>query len=281
MSAPEEIPYRPRGRYRSNRLGAHSSTEVGGFGVFRDQASFLRHPDSRRIDLRASLRDPFEHIYVRRFEQRQSVDVFAIVDLSASMTTLAACDKLSNARKICQSLAYSATKIGDRFGLIGCAEAIGDDSLLVPTRSRSVALTAVARLRHEAAIGKSAEGFLKAAEALGSSRKLVCLISDFRWPQTLVRRVLDVFSLHDAIPMVLLDSAEENPPTWGLLELFDAESGRRRLFAMRPRLRARWIAQEKERQQLLKRLAANRCRPPIFVRDPVDPNVLSQQLMAA
>jgi len=281
MSAPEEILYRPRGRYRSNRLGAHSSTEVGGFGVFRDQASFLRHPDARRIDLRASLRDPFEQIYVRRFEQRQSVDVFAIIDLSASMATLGACDKFGLAQKICEALAYSATGIGDRFGLIGCAETIREDSLLLPTRSRSLALRATARLRREACDGRSAEGFLAAAQALGAVRRLVCLISDFRWPQRLIRRVLDVFSPHDAIPLVVVDSCEENPPPWGLLELVDSESGRRKLWAMRPSLHARWIAQERERQDFLKRLAADHCRPAIFVRDVFDPNILSQQLMAA
>jgi len=281
MRAPEEILYRPRGHYRSNHLGAHSSTEVGGFGVFRDQASFLRHPDARRIDIRASFRDPFEQIYVRRFDRRQSVDVFAIVDFSASMVSVGACDKFANARRICESLAYSATRIGDRFGLIGCAEAVRDDALFVATRSRSVALDAVDRLHPQMATGRNAEGFVKAAEALGATRKLVLLISDFRWPQSLIRRVLDAFTPHDTIPIVLLDSAEEQPPAWGLLELLDAESGRRRLWAIRPRLRQQWISRERGRQDFLKRLAADRCRPPIFVRDSLDPSMLSRQLMAA
>lgn len=281
MNVPEEILYRPRGRYRSNHLGAHSSAEVGGFGVFRDQASFLRYPDARRIDLRASLRDPSEQIYVRRFEQRQSVDVIAIVDLSASMGFVGSCDKLSLSCGIAESLAYSSTKIGDRFGLIGCDETIREDVLLLPTRSKSLALRAAARLYGEKADGKSAAGFLAAAQALGATRKLVCLISDFRWQQLLIGRVLDAFSLHDTIPLVIVDSAEEAPPAWGLLELVDSESGMRKLWAMRPSLRARWIAQEKERQALLERLAADHCRPPIFIRDVFDPNVLSLQLMAA
>jgi len=281
MSLPSEILYRPRGRFRSNRLGAHSSTEVGGFGVFRDQASFLRYPDARRIDLKASLRDPFEQIYVRRFEQRQSVDVLAIVDLSASMACIGACEKFSIAYEICEALAYSATRIGDRFGLIGCDEGIREDASLLPTRSTSLALRAAARLRGEKSDGRSAEGFLAAADSLGATRKLVCLVSDFRWPQLLIARVLDAFSPHDTIPLVIVDSTEEAPPAWGLLELVDSESAKRRLWAMRPSLRARWIAQEQERQALLMRLAADHCRPPIFIRDVFDPNVLSPHLMAA
>ena len=281
MNTPREILYRPRGRFRSNHLGPHASTEVGGFGVFRDQAPFLRYPDARRIDIRASLRDPFEQVHVRRFEQRQSIDVVAIVDLSASMGVRGACDKFALACRVAELLAYSATKIGDRFGLIACDEAVRKHALLLPTRSRGLALRSAWRLQEERPDGKSAEGLLAAAEALGATRKLVFLISDFRWQQRLLERVFDAFALHDATPLVILDSAEEAPPSWGLLELIDSESGARKLWAMRPGLRARWIEQEKGRQAFLTRLAAHHCRAPIFIRDSFDTDILSLQLMAA
>ncbi|QGM46024.1 DUF58 domain-containing protein [Methylocystis heyeri] len=281
MTPPEELRYRPRGCFRSNHVGSHPSTEVGGFGVFRDQAPFLKYPDARRIDLKASLRDPYGQIYVRRFERRQSIDVVAIVDLSASMGCGRACDKVALSCKIVEALAYSATKIGDRFCLIGCDEGMRGNMLLPPTRSRSLALGVGSRLRQEAFDGRSAKGFLKAAQALGVTRKLVCLISDFRWPHDVVLRVIDAFSAHDAIPIVVLDSSEETPPPWGLMELIDSESGDRRVLAMRPGLRRRWIERERERKFRLSRIAADRCRPPVFVRDVFDSGAISLQLMAA
>lgn len=280
MNNPGEILYRPRGRFRSNHLGPHASSEVGGFGVFRDQAPFLCYPDARRIDIRASLRDPFEQVYVRRFEQRQSVDVIAIVDVSASMGFLGACRKFALACEGTESLAYSATKIGDRFGLIACDQAVRKNVLLLPTRSRGLALRSTWRLREERPDGKSAEGFFAAAKTLGATRKLVFLISDFRWPQPLLERVFDAFALHDTTPLVILNSAEEAPPAWGLLELINSESGARKLWAMRPSLRARWIEQEKERQAFLTALAAAHCRAPICIRDRFDADILSLQLMA-
>jgi uncharacterized protein (DUF58 family) len=281
MTSPKELAYLPRGRFRSNHVGTHCSAEVGGFGVFRDQAHFLKYPDARRIDLKASLRDPYGEIYVRRFEQRQAIDVMAIVDLSASMRCGRACDKAALSCQIVEALAYSATKIGDRFGLIGCDEAIRGNLFLPPSRSRSIALGAGARLRQEAFDGRSAEGFLAAAQALGATRKLVCLISDFRWPRALLSGVIDAFSAHDAIPIAIVDSLEETPPCWGLYELIDSESGARRIVAMRPALRRRWIEKERERKSLLAKIAAGRCRPAIFVRDIFDPGMISLQLMAA
>lgn len=281
MNAPADILYRPRGRFRSRQAGAHPSSEVGGFGVFRDQTPFLRHPDARRIDIRATLRDPFGATIVRRFEQRSPVDVYAIVDLSASMSCIGASRKFDLARDICAALAFSATRIGDRFGLLGCDDRVRPDVHTPATRSRAVALRAADRLADARRDGAGARGFIDAAAMLGASRRLALLISDFRWPASLIDRVFDSFAPHDTIPLVLVDSMEETPPEWGLAELTDAETNRRRVFVMRPRLRGQWIERERDRRAMIARLAANRVRPPIVLRDALDPVELSRRLTAA
>jgi uncharacterized protein (DUF58 family) len=281
MTAPVDLAYRPRGRFRSNQIGSHPSSEVGGFGVFRDQVPFLRHSDARRIDVRATLKDPFGETYVRRFEQRQAIDVYAIVDLSASMRFVGASAKFELAADFCAALAYSANRIGDRFGLLGCDRVLRQDVFFPATRSRSLALRAAERLRAASCDGAGADGFIDAAAALGASRALVFLISDFRWPVALVERVFAAFSAHDAVPIVIADSAEETPPRWGLLELVDAETGKRRLMAMRPRLQADWIEDEFERKAEIARLAIGRARPPIVLRDSFDAVEVSRYLTAA
>ncbi len=67
------------------RAGAHRGTLAGSGGLFRDFVSLLDYPDPRRIDLRVSVRDPFEAIHVRRFEQNSAISVYVLVDVSASM----------------------------------------------------------------------------------------------------------------------------------------------------------------------------------------------------
>jgi Mg-chelatase subunit ChlD len=130
-----DILYRPRGRFRSNHVGAHSSSEIGGLGVFRDQTPFLRYPDARRVDVRATLRDPFGETHVRRFEQRSAIDVYALVDLSASMGFVGAVDRFAVACDLCAALAFSATRIGDRFGLIAGDDGLRQNVFLLATRS--------------------------------------------------------------------------------------------------------------------------------------------------
>jgi uncharacterized protein (DUF58 family) len=281
MSATADLTYRPRGRFRSNHVGSHPSSEVGGFGVFRDQTPFLRHPDARRIDVRATLRDPFGETYVRRFEQRRAIDVYAVVDISASMSFIGASNKFRLVCELCAALAYSATRIGDRFGLIGCDRELRSDVFVPATRSRSAALRAAEQLYAVECKGASVEGFIDAAAILGSSRKLVFLISDFRWPLSFIEHVFERFASHDTIPVVVVDEVEETPPRWGLLELMDLETGRRRLTVMRPQLQARWVEQEKKRRELIERLASGRARPSVLLRGAFDPIEFSRRLIAA
>ena len=281
MNTIVDILYRPRGRFAANHVGAHTSSEVGGFGVFRDQAPFMRYPDARRIDLRATLRDPFGVTYVRRFEQRAAIDVYALVDLSASMAFAGAVNRFQVAVDLCGALAYSATRNGDRFGVFGFKEALIDRATLPATRSRRAALAAVERLGAETPGGSSAKGVLDAAAALGATRKLVFLISDFRWPAQLIERALEALSLHDVAPLVLSDSLEAAPRKWGVLELCDSESGRRQLLLMRPALQRRWVEAEQFRRRNLVRVSSRRSRAPIFIQDSFDANDLSMRLTAA
>ncbi|QGM96727.1 DUF58 domain-containing protein [Methylocystis parvus] len=281
MKTPFDILYQPRGRFQSNHAGAHVSSEVGGFGVFRDQAPFLRYPDARRIDLRATLRDPFGETYVRRFEQRSAIDVYALVDLSASMAFVGAADRFAVACDLCAALAFSATRIGDRFGLIAGGVDLREDLFLPATRSRAAALQAVERLECVRPIAAHAESLTDAAMRLGATRKLVLLISDFRWARRLTQSVFDSLALHDVLPVALVDSIEFDPPRWGLLELRDPETARRRLMVMRPALRDKWIAAETKRREELIRFAAGRVRAPIFIEDQFDSRSLSSRLMAA
>jgi uncharacterized protein (DUF58 family) len=281
MNGIVDILYRPRGRFAANHVGAHPSSEVGGFGVFRDQAPFMRYPDARRIDIRATLRDPYGATYVRRFEQRAAIDVCALVDLSASMGFVGAADRFRVAVELCAALAYSATRIGDRFGLFAYDRVLVRQSSIPATRSRRAALGAVERLGGETPRGSSANGVLEAAAALGATRKLIFLISDFRWPERLIEQAFDALAPHDVAPVVLIDSIESAPPRWGVLELRDCESGRRQTLLMRPALQRRWIEAEQARRRRLARVASLRSRVPVYVEDDFDPVDLSIRLTAA
>ena len=275
-----DILYLPRWRPGGHRVGAHRGREAGGLGTFRDPVSFLRLPDARRIDLRASLRDPFEGVFVRRFEARSPVETYALVDLTASMRFRGRADRRALAQAFCLALARSATRIGDGFGVIACDRTLRDDLFLPATRHRAAAQAAAARLGEAACEGRGAEGFLEAARRLAGRPKLIFLVSDFRWPESLIEAVFSALALHDVTPVLLADPAEdEDLPAWGLVELDDLEGGGRRLVFLRPSLRRRWIAREAERVEGLRRICAPFARPPFRLADRFDAEALSRHLM--
>lgn len=276
-----EIVYLPRWRPRGTRAGVHRGRDAGGSGTFRDQVPFLRLPDARRIDLRATLRDPFEGVHVRRFEARTPIEIWALVDLSASMRFRGTASRMRLAGDLCRSLAASATRISDGFGLIGCDETVRADLHLRATRHRSAALAAAGRVAETTCAGRSAAGMLEAARLLAGRPKLVFVVSDFRWPEELIGRVFSALAPHDTLPVLLADDAEaEGLPAFGLAEIEDLEGAGRRLVFLRPSLRRAWIARERARVEALERTAAPFARRPFRLAGGFDAQALTRHMFA-
>ena len=83
------------------------------------------------------------------------------------------------------------------------------------------------------------------------------------------------------MPVLLADSTEdEGLPEWGLAELDDLEGAGRRLVFLRPSLRRRWIEQERQRRERLRKAAvAAGARAPFVLADRFDADLLSRHLL--
>ncbi len=268
---PAEIPYRLPWRSSDVRIGAHRSKLEGSGGYFRDFVPLLRSPDPRRIDLRVSARDPFEGLHVRRFEQKASVSVYALVDVSASMGFRGDADKMRLAADLCTALAASVRRAGDAFGMIGCDAIVQPDLMFLATRARGSEIEMLRRLRTFRPTGRGSNGLVDAASLIAGRRKLVFIISDFYMPRADIEATFAALSHHDVIPIILSDSLEmEKLPRWGILSLADLEVGRRRLVVMRPRLREAWQRRSGRRRAELNSIAARFGRQPFEIRDRID-----------
>jgi uncharacterized protein (DUF58 family) len=279
-SAPPDVPYRLPWRSLGVRAGAHRGKLEGAGGFFHDFAPLMQRPDPRRIDLRVSARDPFEGLFVRRFEQRTAVTVYALVDVSGSMGFRGHADKMRLAADLCAALAASARRAGDAFGLMGCSEQIAPDLYFPATRTRGSEAEMLRRLRTYAPQGRGTDGFIEAAGLIAGRRKLVFLISDFHMARAATERIFAALARHDVVPIVLTDTLEvEKLPRWGLLSLTDLELGRRRLVVMRPSLREAWQRRSEARRAELTASAARYGREPFEVRDRIDWDGLGAHLM--
>lgn len=276
-----EISYNIRWSPNQHTYGAHRARHYGTNGNFRDYVPFWQQPDARRIDLRQSLRNPFGEIYVRQSEQRSRIAVYIIADLSASMRFGENCPKMRVLRGLTLGLASSAHRSGDAFGFIGCDEDVRPDFFLPASVKRGSEVTIVERLRTFVPRGLHTHGFRSVTKHLGSSRKLIFLISDFHLPMDEIEAVLSALYRHDVVPMVLRCSDEVlTLPSWGLIELRDLETGNLRLAFMRPRLREQLLTSARERDQKLARLCRRYGRTPFQIVDRLDADRLSEHLRA-
>lgn len=275
-----DLAYRLAWRSRAVRAGAHRSTHRGAGGLFRDLASLLDHPDPRRIDVRQSLRDPFEAIHVRRFEQKSAVAVTMLLDVSASMSFAGRTRKMRLAADLASVIAASARRTGDTFSLIACDGAVRQDLLVPATRSRASEAEMTANLRSFVPKGHTGSGLAEGARLIGPRRGLVFVVSDFLLPELELTAVFEVLSAHDVIPVVLTDSSEiDDLPSWGLVSLTDLETGRRCLVAMRPSVKAQWQRRSEDRRSFFRHLAQRYGREPFEVVDGIDWDALGAALL--
>ena len=263
MSSVREFHYRIAAKATGHFPGHHRSRNGDNGFEFRGHADLLDAPDPRRLDLHASLRDPFGGWIVRVYSQRMSIPVVLVADLSASMAFEGAQRKLDVVADFAESLAWSAWRTGDSFGFIGADSVLRHDLLLPQTRSRGAGASLAQTLRGLTLTGRSARGLLDAHLLLPRRHALVFLLSDFHWPADDLTTLLRQFAHHELVPVVLRDPIELAPSApRGLAPLVDLESGQRRLVWWRPALREKWRAQQAaQRVALLQRFGASGLKP--------------------
>jgi uncharacterized protein (DUF58 family) len=277
----QEFHYRIAWRARGYRPGHHRGQQGGGGLDFRGHAPLLDLPDPRRLDVLASLRDPFETWQVRRYSQRTGVPVYLLADVSASMAFQGRRRKLDVLADFALSLGYSAYRTGDPFGCVVCDDRVREEALIPPTHAKGAGMVASQQLRAITDPGRSAQGLVHAAEHLSRHRSLVFLVSDFHFADALLEDVLSVLARHEVVPIVLWDPAEyEDLPRFGLAFLEDPETGRRRTLLLRPRLRERIAEAYHERRTRLTRRFIDQGIRPFFLTGEFRAEALSEFFFA-
>ncbi len=279
-----ELHYRIAGAASGLFPGAHRSRSGDAGFEFRGHAALQDAPDARRLDLHASLRDPFGNWIVRLHSERKSIPVMVVADLSASMGFEGAQRKLDVLADFTESLAWSAWRTGDSFGFVGCDERVRREFTQPQTRTRGAGLALAQRLRAMQPEGRSADGLRQAHRHLPRQRGLVFLVSDFHFeldgPAGL-DAVLDSLAPHDIAPVVLWQPGEfALSAAHGLAQVREPESGTVRWLWWRPALRERWQAALAARREALLAAFRRRRLDPLFVEGAFDADAVTRHFLA-
>jgi hypothetical protein len=172
---------------------------------------------------------------------------------------------------LAEALSICAARSGDTFALLPFDSGLHEEIVLRKTLSRAAHSEAVRKLRAFVPERGGVQGITAVGGALAGSKKLVFLISDFLWSAAEAERACEALAFHDVVPIEIDDSLHiDELPEWGLLNLRDLESGKRRLVAMRPSLKARWRAARTYQRDRIRKIFETTTRQMFTIRDGID-----------
>ena len=275
--------YRIHWRSRGHLPGGHRGTQAGAGFEFTGHRLLTDGADPRRLDIRASLRDPFERWQVRVFAQRSAIPVVLLADMSASMAVQGRHDKWTSVSNLAAAMAWSVSRNGDLFSFVGCDDRVREELFLPPTQRRAASLELASRVRAARPTARAgASALLTAAQWLPQRRALVFLVTDFHHPAGFADALLASLQHHDVVPVVLWDPIETQVPKGrGLLRLQDSETGEHRLVWLRSQLKDAWRNAIAERRQSLLRVCEHHGRAPLIIEDAFHPDQLTRYFHAA
>lgn len=273
----KEFSYQAGWRSRGRHPGRHASSQRGLGMEFRGHAPLIAYPDPRRIDLRQTMRDPFDQVWVRIFNQKSSIPVYVVCDLSGSMGFSGQMRKLQVASDIAASAAWSAYRVNDPFGFIGFDDQVREDWMFSSSVKVHGAFDIAERLASYRPGHVGAQGLQDVSRFLSRERSLVLLVSDFHMPLPELEQALGTLLRHHVVPMVLWDGAEyRNLPEFGVASVTDCETGARRTLFLRKSLRERILQSFEERREALEKLFMRCDMPPLFIEDGFEPDDLTE-----
>ena len=273
----KEFSYHISWRSRGRHSGSHSSTQRGMGMEFRGHTTLLSYPDPRRIDIRQTIRDPLEQVYVRIFNQKSATPVFAIADLSGSMNFGGKQSKVVLTSKIASAIAMSATHNSDPFGFIGFDDVVREDWLCTQSFRAHQALELTADLKNFEPEQVGSAGLNDVNRFLPRERSLIFLISDFHMPINELEDSLSLMMQHHVVPIVLWDSSEyKNLPEFGITSVTDCETGEKRTLFLRKDMRANIVASFEARRAEIEALFMKFDMAPFFVEGDFDADALTE-----
>jgi uncharacterized protein (DUF58 family) len=230
--------------------GAYHSAFKGQGVEFQEVREYVPGDDTRSIDWNVTAR--VGRPYIKRFAEERDQTVMLLLDGSRSnLFGTGAAPKNEAAAEVFAVLAFAAVYNKDEAGLILFTDEV--EHYVPPGRGPTHVLRLVRDVLafQPRGRGTNINGALEFLGKVRRRRSLAVLISDFL-ADDFEQPLRAAARRHDLIAISIFDPREERLPDCGLVEVEDAESGRRcTIDTSHPQVRAAWESAAREQTAAL------------------------------
>lgn len=219
-------------RSRNNSYGNNLSSKIGNDFEYSGSKNFNDYPNLSRIDIKNSITDPFENIYVKTYNLNNPINLVVLCDVSSSMFVAKNNNLLI--KKISKIIANSAINHGDRFSMICYNDFIKKKFILEPGNNQQLINQWIDNI--EFINERSSSDAIKSINKyLPEEKSLVFWISDFHYPPDETENILNLLSTHHVIPLFISSEEEINKlPSYGFRKFIDSEKNSEHEIFLRP-----------------------------------------------
>jgi uncharacterized protein (DUF58 family) len=212
----------------TDMLAGRYHSAFKGRGIeFEEVRPYQVGDDVRTIDWNVSARTGEPHI--KKFREERELTVILAVDVSRSQGFGTRGQlKREMVAEIAATLAFAAIRNSDKVGLLLFTDRV--ERFVPPRKGVRHVLRIIRELLaiEPKGSGTDLAAALDELNRISKRRSVVFAISDFQDEEETWTRAMKRASLrHDVIPVVVSDEREESLPAIGIVELEDAETGRR------------------------------------------------------
>ena len=198
--------------------------------AFSEVREYRMGDDVRDIDWNVTARARKPHIKI--YEEERELTMMLMVDVSGS-GLFGSGDKTKRTimTEVAALLAFSAAQTGDKVGCLLFSDKV--EKFIPPKKGRSHILMIIRTLLEfePQGVGSSLVAPLEYLTSALKKRSITFLVSDLEMPtqeNERLQKVLGIYSRkHDTVAIRVYDKRDESLPDIGLVEMEDAESGRR------------------------------------------------------
>ena len=206
-------------------LGEYHSVFRGRGIEFSEVRQYEPGDDVRAIDWNVTAR--MGQPYIKKYIEERELTVLLVVDVSPSSAfTSSAMTKRELAAEVAATLAFAAVANNDRVGLIAFTDQV--EEYIPPGKDRRNVLRILRELLYLEPRGRTTRigAALSYVARVTKRRAIVFILSDF-FDDGYEKQLRAAALRHEIVALTLNDPREAVLPDVGLLELEDAETGRR------------------------------------------------------